>query len=81
MLLTRECSIWRAVALTSLLIWARLHISLSGNPASSPSYGALSDVVISKRYLENDGTPLPGGKGLIDAVWYMPPLDFDFLRS
>ena len=50
MLLTRECSIWRAVALTSLLIWARLHISLSGNPASSPSYGALSDVVISKRY-------------------------------
>lgn len=50
MLLTRVCSIWRTVALTSPLIWARLHISFPGNPTHSPSYEALSDTTISKRY-------------------------------
>ena len=51
MLLTRVCSIWRAVALTSPLIWARLHISLPGNPCFSPSFGTrLSSAAIAKRY-------------------------------
>jgi hypothetical protein len=50
-LLTRVCSIWRAVALTSPLIWARLHISLPGNPCLSPGFESrLSSAAIAKRY-------------------------------
>ena len=52
-LLTRICSIWRAVALTSPLIWARLHISLRGNTSRSfySAYVApLSSAAIAERY-------------------------------
>ena len=51
MLLTRICSIWRSIALTSPLIWSRLHISLPGNPSLSSGIGApLSSTTIGKRY-------------------------------
>jgi len=49
-LLTRICSIWRAIALTSPLIWARIHIALPGNP--SLSFGVLSSASITKRHLD-----------------------------
>jgi len=49
-LLTRICSIWRAIALTSPLIWARIHIALPGNP--SLSFGTLSSAAITKRHLD-----------------------------
>jgi len=40
MLLTRICSIWRSVALSSPRIWTRLHIPLPGDPRMSPNYGS-----------------------------------------
>ena len=50
MLLTRICSIWRAIALSSPQIWARIHIGLPGNP--SLSFGVLPHAAITKRYLD-----------------------------
>jgi len=50
MLLTRICSIWRAIALSSPPIWARIHIALPGNP--SLSFGVLSYTAITKRHLD-----------------------------
>ncbi|KIM43023.1 hypothetical protein M413DRAFT_394032, partial [Hebeloma cylindrosporum] len=50
-LLTRVCSTWRAIALTSPPIWARLHISLPVNPSLFPGFGVLlSPTAIAKRY-------------------------------
>jgi len=40
MLLTRVCSLWRSVALSSPRIWTRLHIPLPGDPRISPNYGS-----------------------------------------
>ena len=40
MLLTRVCSLWRSVALSSPRIWTRLHIPLPGDPRMSPNYGS-----------------------------------------
>ena len=42
MLLTRVCSQWRSVALSSPRIWTRLHIPLPGNPPISTDY-AMND--------------------------------------
>ncbi|KIM43024.1 hypothetical protein M413DRAFT_26231 [Hebeloma cylindrosporum] len=51
MLLIRVCSTWRAVALTSPLIWARLHISFPGDPSVSSILGVtLSSAAIAKRH-------------------------------
>ena len=38
-LLTRICSSWRAIALSSPRIWSKIHIPLPGDPNSSPGYG------------------------------------------
>jgi hypothetical protein len=35
MILTRVCSLWRSVALSSPRIWTRIHIPLPGNPRIS----------------------------------------------
>jgi hypothetical protein len=50
MLLTRVCSIWRTIALTSPQIWASLHIALPGNPTLSSTFGMLSDDALAKRH-------------------------------
>jgi hypothetical protein len=39
MLLTRVCSLWRSVALSSPRIWTRLHIPLPGDPKMYSRYG------------------------------------------
>ena len=39
MLLTRVCSLWRSVALSSPRIWTRLHIPLPGDPRMLSNYG------------------------------------------
>ena len=49
--LTRVCSLWRSVALTTPHIWAKIHIPIPGHPASSwrhPSY--LSESALAKRW-------------------------------
>ena len=40
MVLTRVCSSWRSVALSSPRIWTRLHIPLPGDPQMYSSYGS-----------------------------------------
>ena len=40
MVLTRVCSSWRSVALSSPRIWTRLHIPLPGDPRMYSSYGS-----------------------------------------
>jgi len=48
--LTRVCSLWRSVALTTPHIWAKIHIPIPGHPASSwgyPSY--LPESALAKR--------------------------------
>ena len=50
MLLTQVCSIWRAIALTSPRIWARLHITLPGNPTVSSDFGTLSGGALAQRH-------------------------------
>jgi hypothetical protein len=40
MVLTRVCSPWRSVALSSPRIWTRLHIPLPGDPRMYSSYGS-----------------------------------------
>ena len=47
MVLTRVCSLWRSVALSSPRIWTRLHIPLPGDPRVSSNY-----VMINARTLE-----------------------------
>jgi hypothetical protein len=39
MILTRVCSLWRSVALSSPRIWTRLHIPLPGDPLAYSKYG------------------------------------------
>ena len=50
MVLTRVCSLWRSVALTTPHIWTKIHIPIPGHPASSwiyPSY--LPESALAKR--------------------------------
>jgi len=42
-LLTRICSLWRSIALTSPRIWSRIHIPLPGDPSFSSGYGIITD--------------------------------------
>ncbi|KIM41989.1 hypothetical protein M413DRAFT_71267, partial [Hebeloma cylindrosporum] len=49
MLLTRVCSLWRSVALSSPRIWTRLHIPLPGDPRISSTYGKLRDQALDVR--------------------------------
>jgi len=42
-LLTRICSSWRAIALSSPRIWSRIHIPLPGDPRFSREYGLITD--------------------------------------
>ena len=49
--LTRVCSLWRSVALTTPCIWAKIYIPIPGHPASSwrhPSY--LTESALAKRW-------------------------------
>ena len=41
LLLTRICSSWRAIALSSPRLWSKIHIPLPGDPAISESYSAI----------------------------------------
>ena len=38
-LLTRVCSSWRAIALSSPRIWSKIHIPLPGDPSCIPGFG------------------------------------------
>ena len=49
MLLTRVCSLWRSVALSSPRIWTRLHIPLPGDPKYPPPYGSNVDRALEPR--------------------------------
>ena len=49
MLLTRVCSMWRSVALSSPRIWTRLYIPLPGDPRLSSNYGKLKDQALDVR--------------------------------
>ena len=49
MLVTRVCSLWRSVALSSPRIWTRLHIPLPGDPRLSSKYGKLEDQALDVR--------------------------------
>ena len=49
MLLTRICSLWRSIALSSPWIWTRLHIPLPGDPRLSSKYGKLEDQALDVR--------------------------------
>jgi hypothetical protein len=50
LLLTRICSSWRAVALSSPRIWSKVYISLPGDPRFSSGYGIITDeITLSKR--------------------------------
>ena len=42
-LLTRICSSWRAIALSSPRIWSKIHIPLPGDPSFSSAYGTAPD--------------------------------------
>jgi len=42
-LLTRICSSWRAIALSSPRIWSKIHIPLPGDPCFSQGYGMITD--------------------------------------
>jgi len=42
-LLTRICSSWRAIALSSPRIWSRIHVPLPGDPCFSPEYELITD--------------------------------------
>jgi hypothetical protein len=42
-LLTRICSSWRAIALSSPRIWSKIHIPLPGDPSSAVGYGTIID--------------------------------------
>ena len=43
LLLTRICSSWRAIALSSPRIWSKVYIPLPGDPSISSSYGTIND--------------------------------------
>ena len=49
MVLTRVCSPWRSVALSSPRIWTRLHIPLPGDPRMYSSYGTRDDEAVEIR--------------------------------
>ncbi|KIM41499.1 hypothetical protein M413DRAFT_149674 [Hebeloma cylindrosporum] len=50
LLLTRICSSWRAIALSSPRIWSKIYIPLPGNPIYSSNYGVITDEsTVSKR--------------------------------
>jgi len=51
-LLTRICSVWRIIALTSPLIWARIHIPLPGTPSLSSRIGIFSSAANARRHLD-----------------------------
>jgi len=42
-LLTRICSSWRVIALSSPRIWSKIHIPLPGDPSFSSGYGITTD--------------------------------------
>jgi hypothetical protein len=42
-LLTRICSSWRAIALSSPRIWSKIHIPFPGDPSFSTGYGIITD--------------------------------------
>jgi len=48
LLLTRICSLWRAIALSSPRMWSKVHIPLS-NPSSSLDYGMITDETIRRQ--------------------------------
>ena len=49
--LTRVCSLWRSVALTTPCIWAKIHIPIPGHPASSSRCVTyLPESVLAKRW-------------------------------
>jgi len=48
LLLTRICSSWRAIALSSPRMWSKVHIPLS-NPSSSLDYGMITDETIRRQ--------------------------------
>jgi len=43
LLLTRICSSWRAIALSSPRIWSKVYIPLPGDPSISSGYGTIRD--------------------------------------
>ena len=43
LLLTRICSSWRAIALSSPRIWSKVYIPLPGDPSISSGYGTIND--------------------------------------
>ena len=50
LLLTRICSSWRYIALSSPQIWSKIHIPLPGDPSFSSGYGLITDEnTLSKR--------------------------------
>jgi hypothetical protein len=50
MVLTRVCSLWRSVALTTPCIWAKIHIPFPGHPGSSWTYTSyLPENALAKR--------------------------------
>jgi uncharacterized protein YqcC (DUF446 family) len=50
LLLTRICSSWRALALSSPRIWSKIYIPLPGDPSFSSGYGIITDeITLSKR--------------------------------
>ena len=42
-LLTRICSSWKAIALSSPRIWSKIHIPLPGDPSFSSGYGTIAE--------------------------------------
>ena len=50
LLLTRICSSWRAIALSSPRIWSKVYIPLPGDPSFSSGHGIITDeITFSKR--------------------------------
>ena len=45
LLLTRICSSWRAIALSSPRIWSKVYIPLPGDPSFSLGYGIITDEI------------------------------------
>jgi len=82
--LTRVCSLWRSVALTTPHIWAKIHIPIPGHPASSSRYARhLPESALAKRrrILQTDETTLSGCEGMAGTVWNVPFVYLPFIPN